>query len=127
MSRDYAIEEAAGPRSRVLLRIPPNAPPDEEDFKVTSFSQEAHELDSQSLLVADGLAEEPSHRRSGGWTNSPSWLRSPRPQRIRLLGGRTAGICYACEKLIPKRRKNLRTLVLLGLGTILALYDLKLL
>ena len=116
------MEESATPRSRLLLHISSNAPASDDDTEIDSFSPVTDEPDSQRLLGEDGHSEEPRHKRPQVWRNSPSWLRSRRPQRIRPLDGRSAGICYACEKLIPKRRKNLRTVVLLGLGTTLALY-----
>lgn len=124
MPGDYAMEESAAPRSRLLLHTSSNAPPDDDDTEMNSFSPVTDESDLQRLLVEDGHGEESNHKRPQGWRNSPSWLRSRRPQRLRPLGGRSAGICYACEKLIPKRRKSLRTVLLFGLGTTLALYAL---
>lgn len=124
MPGNFAKGESAAPRPRLLLQMSSHAPPDDDDAEIKSLSPVTDEPDSQRLLEEDGLGEESSHKRPRGWRNTPSWLRSRRPQRIRPLGGRSAGICYACEKLMPKRRKSLRMLVLLGLGTTLALYGI---
>lgn len=117
------MEERAESRSRLLPQMSPNVPTDDDDdADINQYSPATSEHDSQRLLVEDDLDEESSQKRPQAWKNSPSWLRSPRPQRIQPLDGRTAGICYACEKLIPKKRRSLRRVVLLGLGIILALY-----
>lgn len=116
------MEERAESRSRLLPQMSPNVPTDDDDAEINSFSPGTGEQDSQRLLVQDGLDEESNHKRPEAWRNSPAWLRSRRPQRIQPLSGRTAGICYACEKLIPKRRSSLRPVVLLGLGMTLVLY-----
>lgn len=128
MPGDYAtVEERAESRSRLLPQMSLNIPPDDDDAEIHSFSPVTDESDSQRLLVEDGLGEESSTKRPQAWRNSPSWLRLRQPQRIGPLSGRTAGICYACEKLIPKKRRSLRKVVLIGLGTTLALYGTDLL
>lgn len=119
------MEERVESRSPLLPQTSPNIQFDEEeDIEINSFSPGTGEHDSQRLLVEEGLDEESSHKRPQTWRNSPSWLRSRQPQRIQPLSGRTAGICYACEKLIPKKRRSLRKVVLLGLGITLALYGI---
>lgn len=124
MPGKYAKKERASPESRSLLQTSVNASPEDNDPENHSFSAVTDEPDLQRLLEDDSLTEELSHKRPRAWTNSPSSVFSRRPQRIRRLARRSAGICDACTKLMPKRRKGLRTLLLLGLGTILSLYGL---
>ena len=120
------MEERVESRSPLLPQMSPNVltVDDDDDAEISLFSPDTGEHDSQRLLAEDGLDEESNHKRPQAWRNSPSWLRSRQPQRIQTLSGRTAGICYACEKLIPKKRRSLRKVLLLGLGITLALYGI---
>ena len=124
MPGKYAKKERATPESRSLLQTSITVSPEDDDPENSSFSAVTQEPDLQHLLEDDSETEELSRKRPRAWTNSPSSAFSRRPHRIRRLAGRTAGICDACCKLMPKRRKGLRTALLLGFSAILSLYGL---
>ena len=104
-----------------MVQLFTHAPADDADTNNAVFFPSTDEPDLQRLLEEDEVGEEWSHDRPRKWKYLSSSIFGRRTQRMRPLGGSSAGICYACEKLMPKRRKVLRTLALWCFATILSL------